>query len=52
MDQSSTVPGKEATRNKPTAPTKNIVDTAIAAGHFNTFAAAVQYWHRWQNRRR
>jgi uncharacterized surface protein with fasciclin (FAS1) repeats len=41
MDQSKTVPGKDAMRNNQTAPTKNVVDTAIAAGHFNTFAAAV-----------
>jgi len=42
MDQSNSVQGKDATRNNQTAPTKNIVNTAIAAGHFNTFAAAVQ----------
>jgi uncharacterized surface protein with fasciclin (FAS1) repeats len=42
MDQSNSVQGKDATRNNQTAPTKNIVDTAIAAGHFNTFIAAVR----------
>ena len=42
MDQSKSVPGNEAKRNNQTAPTKNVVDTAIAAGHFNTFAAAIK----------
>ena len=31
----------EAARNPNTAPTKNIVDTVIAAGHFTTFAGAI-----------
>jgi uncharacterized surface protein with fasciclin (FAS1) repeats len=42
MDQSKSVPSGEATRNNQTAPTKNVVDTAIGAGHFNTFAAAIK----------
>jgi hypothetical protein len=42
MDQSKSVSGNEAIRNNQTAPTKNVVDTAIAAGHFNTFAAAIK----------
>ena len=41
MDQSKSVPTGEAARNTNTAPTKNIVDTVIAAGHFTTFAAAI-----------
>jgi len=41
MDQSNSVPSKEATRNNQTVPTKNVVDTAVA-GHFNTFAAAIR----------
>src|SRR5437879_2752275 len=41
MDQSKSLPAGEAARNSNTAPTKNIVDTMIAAGHFTTFAAAV-----------
>jgi len=41
MDQSKSLPVGEAARNSNTAPTKNIVDTMIAAGHFTTFAAAV-----------
>lgn len=41
MDQSNSVPAGEATRNTNTAPTKNIVETVIAAGHFTTFAAAI-----------
>jgi uncharacterized surface protein with fasciclin (FAS1) repeats len=39
MDQSKSVPATETTRNNQTAPTRNIVDTAIAAGNFDTFAA-------------
>ena len=39
MDQSNRVPAPETGRNNQTAPAKNIVDTAIAAGNFNTFAA-------------
>ena len=42
MDQSNSVPSTEATRNKQTTPMKNVVDTALAAGHFNIFAAAVK----------
>ena len=42
MDQSKSVPGNEAKRNNQTAPTKNVIDTAITAGHFNTFAAAIK----------
>jgi uncharacterized surface protein with fasciclin (FAS1) repeats len=41
MDQSKSVPTSEAARNTNTAPTKNIVDTVIAAGHFTTFAGAI-----------
>ena len=41
MDQSKSLPAGEAARNSNTAPTKNIVDTMIAAGHFTTFASAV-----------
>jgi uncharacterized surface protein with fasciclin (FAS1) repeats len=41
MDQSKSVPTGEAARNTNTAPTKNIVDTVIAAGHFTTFASAI-----------
>ena len=32
----------EAARNNPTGPARNIVDTAIAAGNFSTFAAAIE----------
>lgn len=41
MDQSKSVPTGEAARNTNTVPTKNVVDTAIEAGIFTTFAAAV-----------
>jgi uncharacterized surface protein with fasciclin (FAS1) repeats len=41
MDQSKTVPVSEAARNY-TVPAKNIVDTAIAAGNFTIFAAAIK----------
>jgi len=41
MDQLKSVPTGEAARNTNTAPTKNIVDTVIAAGHFTTFAGAI-----------
>jgi len=41
MDQPKSLPGGEAARNSNTAPTKNIVDTMIAAGHFTTFASAL-----------
>jgi uncharacterized surface protein with fasciclin (FAS1) repeats len=40
MDQTS-VPTGEAARNTNTTPTKNIVDTVIAAGHFTTLASAI-----------
>jgi uncharacterized surface protein with fasciclin (FAS1) repeats len=39
MDQSKSSPAGEVARN--TAPTTNIVDTIIAAGHFTTLARAV-----------
>ena len=42
MDQSKSVPTAAAARNTNTAPTKNIVDTVIAAGHFTTLAGAIQ----------
>ena len=42
MDQSKSIPVSEAARNSNTAPAKNIVDTAIAAGNFTTFAAGVK----------
>jgi uncharacterized surface protein with fasciclin (FAS1) repeats len=41
MDQLKTFPAGDTARNTNTAPTKNIVDTMIAAGHFTTFASAV-----------
>jgi uncharacterized surface protein with fasciclin (FAS1) repeats len=41
MDQLKSVPAGEAARNTKTAPTKNIVDTMIAAGNFTTFASAI-----------
>jgi uncharacterized surface protein with fasciclin (FAS1) repeats len=42
MDQSKSVPAGETTGNRNTGPTKNIVDTAIAAPNFSMFAAAVK----------
>jgi uncharacterized surface protein with fasciclin (FAS1) repeats len=42
MDQSKNVPATEAKRNNDSAPVMNIVDTAIAAGSFTTFVAAVK----------
>jgi uncharacterized surface protein with fasciclin (FAS1) repeats len=42
MDQSKNAPVREAARNIPTGPANSIVDTAITAGNFTTFAAAVQ----------
>ena len=42
MDQSKNAPAREAARNTQTAPANNIVDTAIAAGNFTTFAAAMK----------
>jgi uncharacterized surface protein with fasciclin (FAS1) repeats len=41
MDRSQSVPAAQATRNTDTAPTRNVVDTALAAGNFTTFAAAI-----------
>jgi uncharacterized surface protein with fasciclin (FAS1) repeats len=41
MDQSKSVPVGGTASNTNIAPTKNIVDTVIAAGHFTTFAAAI-----------
>lgn len=41
MDQLKSVPTGDAARNTHTAPTKNIVETVIAAGHFTTLAAAI-----------
>jgi uncharacterized surface protein with fasciclin (FAS1) repeats len=41
MDQLKSVPTGEAAKDTNTAPTKNIVDTVIAAGHFTTLAAAI-----------
>jgi uncharacterized surface protein with fasciclin (FAS1) repeats len=41
MDQLKTFPAGDTARNTNTAPTKNIVDTMIAAGHFTTFASAI-----------
>jgi uncharacterized surface protein with fasciclin (FAS1) repeats len=41
MDQSKSVPNGEAARNTTTGPTNNIVETAINAGDFTTFAAAI-----------
>jgi uncharacterized surface protein with fasciclin (FAS1) repeats len=40
MDQSKSTPATEAVRNNP--PARNIVDTAIAAGNFTTFAAGLK----------
>ncbi len=42
MDQSKSVPASDTARNNYTAPAKNIVDTAIAAGNFTTFAAGIK----------
>ena len=42
MDQSKNAPAGEAARNLNTGPTKNIVDTMMAAGQFTTFANAVK----------
>jgi uncharacterized surface protein with fasciclin (FAS1) repeats len=42
MDQSKNDPVRQAARNIETAPAKNIVATAIAAGNFTSFAAAVK----------
>jgi uncharacterized surface protein with fasciclin (FAS1) repeats len=42
MDQSKSVPVSEASRSRNTTPAQNIVETAIAAGNFTTFAAGVK----------
>jgi uncharacterized surface protein with fasciclin (FAS1) repeats len=42
MDRPKSVPATEAARNNTTGPAKNIVDTAIAAGNFTTFAAGIK----------
>jgi uncharacterized surface protein with fasciclin (FAS1) repeats len=42
MDQSKGAPDRGAARNNSTGPARSIVDTAIAAGHFSIFAAAVE----------
>jgi uncharacterized surface protein with fasciclin (FAS1) repeats len=42
MDQSKGTPNREAARNNSAGPARNIVDTAIAAGNFSIFAAAVR----------
>ena len=42
MNQSSSVPANETARNSNTGPVKNIVDTAIDAGKFTTFAAGIK----------
>jgi uncharacterized surface protein with fasciclin (FAS1) repeats len=41
MDQVKSIPTGEAARNTKTAPTKNIVDTMMAAGNLARFASAV-----------
>ena len=42
MDQAKSVSVSQARRNSITGPANNIVDTAIAAGNFKSFAAAVE----------
>jgi uncharacterized surface protein with fasciclin (FAS1) repeats len=42
MAQFKSVPVSEAVGSRTTAPVKNIVETAIAAGNFTTFAAGVE----------
>jgi uncharacterized surface protein with fasciclin (FAS1) repeats len=42
MDQSKSFPAGAGNRNTNTTPTKNIVDTMIAAGRFTTFTSAVK----------
>jgi uncharacterized surface protein with fasciclin (FAS1) repeats len=42
MDQSKNSSGGAPARNTNTTPTKNIVDTMIAAGHFTNFVSAVR----------
>jgi uncharacterized surface protein with fasciclin (FAS1) repeats len=41
MDQPTGTPHREAARNNPAGPARNLVDTAIAAGNFSIFAASV-----------
>jgi len=42
MDRPKSVPATETARNNTAGPAKNIVDTAIAAGNFTTFAAGIK----------
>jgi uncharacterized surface protein with fasciclin (FAS1) repeats len=42
MDEPKSVPVNEAARNSNTVAAKNIVETALAAGHFTTFAAGIE----------
>jgi uncharacterized surface protein with fasciclin (FAS1) repeats len=42
MDQSAGAPNRAAARNNAAGPARNIVDTAIAAGDFSIFAAAIE----------
>jgi len=42
MNQPKSVPVNEKARNSNTGPVKNIVDTAIEAGKFTTFAAGIK----------
>jgi len=42
MDQSKSVPAAQAARNSNSAPARNLVDTAIAAGNLTTFAAGAK----------
>jgi uncharacterized surface protein with fasciclin (FAS1) repeats len=41
MDQSKGTPNMKAARNDRTGPARNIVETAISAGHLSIFAAAI-----------
>jgi uncharacterized surface protein with fasciclin (FAS1) repeats len=41
MNQSKSVPAAEAVRSNASGPTKNIVDSAIAAGDLNIFTAGI-----------
>ena len=42
MDQSKVTTATEANRNISAVPAKNVVDTAIAAGHFTSFVAGLK----------
>jgi len=42
MDQSKNIPAGQTAGNTQAAPAKNIVDTALAAGNFTSFAAAAK----------